>query len=236
MKYTHLLFDADNTLFDFGSAERRALAQTLADVGCPCDGVTEPLYHAVNQALWQRFNRGGVGREELLVERFAVFCRVLGRDDDPAALNRRYLDHLSRCAQLIPGALALCRALAPHYTLAIVTNGNARAQRGRFFASPLAEVIPWLFISEEIGFQKPQPEFFRAVLDRLSVRDLRRAVVIGDDPNSDILGGMRSGLDTIWYHPDGTPPPAGVTPTATVSSLAELGALLLPVPSHEIMK
>ena len=228
LPYDYILFDADNTLFDFDAAEAKALDATLAHFGYPCDDVTRPLYRAVNHALWHRFNLGRISREKLLVERFAVFVQVMGGTDDPAALNRCYLDQLSRNADLIPGAEELCRALAPHCTLAIVTNGNARAQWGRFERSPLKDLIPWLFISEEVGAQKPEPRFFQAVLDAMGIQDARRAVVVGDDPYSDILGGNRAGLDTIWYHPAATPPPEGICPTAVVRTFAQLEERLLP--------
>ena len=112
---------------------------------------TEARYLSINRALWNRLDRGEVRREWLVVERFAALLRALGRTGDAAALNRAYLDHLGEGSYLLPGAQALCRALAPRCTLAIVTNGVARAQRRRFEASPLNGLIPWLFISEELG-------------------------------------------------------------------------------------
>ena len=136
-RYEVVLFDADHTLFDFDRAEREALRQTLEEAGLPADGETEARYLSINRALWNRLDRGEVRREWLVVERFAALLRALGRTGDAAALNRAYLDHLGEGSYLLPGAQALCRALAPRCTLAIVTNGVARAQRRRFEASPL---------------------------------------------------------------------------------------------------
>ncbi|UQT49796.1 noncanonical pyrimidine nucleotidase, YjjG family [Flavonifractor plautii] len=111
-RYEVVLFDADHTLFDFDRAEREALRQTLEEAGLPADGETEARYLSINRALWNRLDRGEVRREWLVVERFAALLRALGRTGDAAALNRAYLDHLGR-AYLLPGAQALCRALAP---------------------------------------------------------------------------------------------------------------------------
>ena len=130
-RYEVVLFDADHTLFDFDRAEREALRQTLEEAGLPADGETEARYLSINRALWNRLDRGEVRREWLVVERFAALLRALGRTGDAAALNRAYLDHLGEGSYLLPGAQALCRALAPRCTLAIVTNGVARAQRRR---------------------------------------------------------------------------------------------------------
>ena len=166
-RYDYVLFDADNTLFDFDRAEAEALRTTLAEYGLPATPETEETYLAVNRALWAQFDRGEVSREWLVVERFARLLRALGRSGDPAAVNHAYLTHLGEGAFLLPGAEELCRALAPCCTLAIVTNGVAMAQRARFEASPLRDVVPWLFISEEVGASKPDPAFFAPVLRAL---------------------------------------------------------------------
>ena len=131
-RYDYVLFDADNTLFDFDRAEAEALRTTLAEYGLPATPETEETYLAVNRALWAQFDRGEVSREWLVVERFARLLRALGRSGDPAAVNHAYLTHLGEGAFLLPGAEELCRALAPCCTLAIVTNGVAMAQRARF--------------------------------------------------------------------------------------------------------
>ena len=77
----------------------------------------------------------------------------------------------------------------------------ASAQRGRFDRSPLKELIPWLFISEEVGYQKPQRQFFDAVLSAMSLPPSARIVVVGDSLTADILGAVNAGLDSIWYNP-----------------------------------
>ena len=227
-RYDYVLFDADHTLYDFDRAERRALEQTLTEHGYPFNAETEGLYRSINNALWNRLNRGEIRQDWLLVERFAAFCRALGRQDDPEALNRDYLDHLAQGGDLLPGAEELCRALAPHYTLALVTNGVGSAQRGRFARSPLHTLIPWLFISGEIGYAKPHPAFFQAVLDKLGVSDRSRVVMVGDNILTDIGGGKAAGLDTIWYNPWGLDHRDGIDPTWEVSSYGQIRAILLP--------
>ena len=91
-RYDYILFDADNTLFDFDAAERQALQQALEAHGYPFDPWTEQLYLSVNRILWRRFDLGTIGKDELLRERFAVFSRVMGGQDDPDEFNRYYLD------------------------------------------------------------------------------------------------------------------------------------------------
>lgn len=226
-RYDYLLFDADHTLFDFDQAEYCALRDTLLAFHYPFNADTQTFYHAVNRLLWHRFDLGEISREALVVERFAIFVRVMGGNADPAALNRFYLDRLAEGNQLFPGAEALCRALAPHCTLAIVTNGTAHAQRNRIATSALAPLFPWIFISEEVGWQKPERSFFLRVLSAMGITDPARAVVIGDNLFSDIQGGINAGLDTIWYHPSREANAIDIHPTYTVSSYEELQHYLL---------
>ena len=226
-RYDYILFDADNTLFDFDAAERQALQQALEAHGYPFDPWTEQLYLSVNRILWRRFDLGTIGKDELLRERFAVFSRVMGGQDDPDEFNRYYLDRLAQGSQLLPGAEELCRALAPHCTLAIVTNGVSHAQRGRFSASPLPPLFSGLFISGELGYHKPQREFFDIVLREMDIRDPSRAVVVGDNLLSDIQGGVNAGLDTVWYNPHGLPNSTGLQPTFEAADYDALRSFLL---------
>ena len=222
MRYDYLLFDADNTLFDFDRAEERALQATLEFFGYPLDSDTRELYRTINRVLWRRLDLGEISREALVVERFALFDRAMGGSRDAAALNRFYLDRLSEGAELLPGAEALCRSLAPRATLALVTNGVARAQRGRLARSALAGLFPYVFISEEVGWQKPQREFFSHVCSAMAIRDRRRAVVIGDNLVSDVQGGLQSGLDAVLFNPNGLPNPTQVRPTWEARSFSAL--------------
>ena len=227
-RYDYVLFDADHTLYDFDRAERRALRQALEERGYPFTPETENCYRTINNALWERLNRGEVAQSWLLVERFAAFTRAMGGSHDPVDFNRDYLAHLALGGDVFPGAEALCRALAPHCTLAIVTNGVASAQHGRIARSPLKDVFAHIFISEEIGYSKPDPRFFEAVLDTLDIQDRSRAVVVGDNLISDIGGGRAAGLDTIWYNPGHHLPEDEAAPTWEAADYAEVQAIILP--------
>lgn len=226
-RYDFVLLDADHTLFDFDRAEAEALRATLLRYGLPDTREVEETYLAINRALWARLDRGEVDRDWLVVERFRALLDRLGRSGDPAAMNRDYLDKLGEGAFLLPGAEEFCRALAPVCTLAIVTNGVARAQRRRFERSPLREVIPWLFISEEVGASKPDPAFFEPVLRALGSPDRRRVLMVGDNLLADIQGGINAGLDTAWYNPHRLPRDPARIPTWEADGYPALQRLIL---------
>ena len=226
-RYDTVLFDADNTLFDFDAAEAQALDLTLEAYGYPVDGRSRDCYLTVNRDLWERFDRGEVKREWLVVERFAALQRSLGGHHDPAEMNAFYLSRLAEAGCLLPGAEELCRALVPSCTLASFTNGVASAQRGRFARSPLKALIPWLFISEEVGYQKPQRQFFGAVLSAMSLPPSARIVVVGASLTADILGAVNAGLDSIWYNPNGLPGRPDIVPTFEARSFDQISHLIL---------
>ena len=177
-RYDIVFLDADNTLFDFDAAEHAALRLVLEERGYPATPETEALYLGFNRDLWSAFDRGEVTQEFLLVERFRLLTRALGGTDDPAAFNRDYLSHMAACSRLLPGAEALCRDLVRGgCRLALATNGVARVQHTRLAASPLSPWLEWVYISEELGAQKPQRAFFDRAFAGMGVRDKSRAVM-----------------------------------------------------------
>ena len=227
-RYKYVLLDADETLFDFKRSEQEALNKVLTDRGYPTDEETVALYLKINSALWDANARGEVDQDFLTVERFAAFMRVKGGDHDPRKFNRDYLEALGSGCYLLPGAEEFCRTLRDGgCELAIVTNGLPTAQWGRFDRSPLKGIIPHMFVSMELGCQKPQPEYFDKVCEALGIADRSHAVVMGDSLRSDIQGGVNAGIDTIWFAPGGEAEPETPKPTYIVRSYGEALALLL---------
>ncbi len=225
--YDIVLLDADNTLFDFDAAEGAALRRALEERGYPFTPETQALYLSINRPLWAAFDRGEVTQDFLVVERFRLLVERLGGDHDPAAFNRDYLTYLGQGNQLLPGAEELCRELrGAGCLLALATNGVARVQRARLESSPLKPYFSAIFISQELGAQKPQQAFFQAVFDALDIRDRHQCVMVGDTLGSDILGGLAAGIDTIWYNPRGLSS-GDIHPTYTASSFQEVRRFIL---------
>lgn len=227
-RYDTVLLDADNTLFDFDAAEEAALARALGAWGCPLDPQVLSRYLEINRDLWAAFDRGEVEQDHLLVERFRLLGEALGRPWDPSAVNDAYLTALGEESRLLPGAEALCRSLKEAgCRLALATNGAARVQHARLEGSPLRDLFSGVFISGEMGVQKPQRAFFDRALEALGETDRRRAVMVGDDLGSDIRGGIGAGLDTIWYAPRGQAAPADLAPTYIARDFEEIRAIIL---------
>ena len=153
--YSYLLFDADNTLFDFDAANRNAFHAVCRQCDIPDTDETFALYERCNNAMWAAFDRGECTKDFLVVERFRRFLEAMALDRDPALCNRIHLKALGESTLLLPHAEEVCRTLSRTHRLYIVTNAVASVQRSRLHRSAVAPYITDAFISEDAGASKP---------------------------------------------------------------------------------
>lgn len=230
-EYKWLLFDADNTLFDFDAAQDFSLTRTMIYHGMEPTEARKNHFKAINAALWAAFDRGEISQDSLVVERYARFLAEEGFEGDPAAWNEMALRRLAESPVLLPGAEKLIYKLSSRYTLALITNGVAFVQRERLKRSPLGRYFgDRVFISGEMGCQKPERAFFDKVLTELGAsRQKGKVLVIGDSLSSDILGAFNARLDSMWFDRAnaGSPRPK---PTYRVTSYADMEKILIPSP------
>lgn len=220
--YDIVLLDADMTIWDFEASEKYALADTVESLGVAMTEEIARYYHEVNTALWYAFDLRQVTKEELSYKRFDDLLRFVGKQGDPLALNHFYQQRLGEHSIMLPGAEEMCAALAERCTLYILTNGMRTAQVGRFEKSPIKKYIKEMFISEDMGCQKPDKEYFDKVFGIIGLQDKSRAVMVGDSLTSDIQGGINGGVDTIWYNPKRKPVNPEIMPTYTAYTMDEI--------------
>ena len=208
MKYTTLLMDADDTIFDFPKCEYAALKNALEDCGYPFSDETAESFSRINAALWKQFEIGQITRSELRVKRFKemiaqCFCGCTeGRADCETAADQ-YVKRLAQQARFIDGAEQALEKLSERYEIYIITNGLKTVQEGRFALARLDRYIKKIYISDAMGVQKPSKEYFDAVLADLPGKDKDRILVVGDSLTSDMQGGRNAGFDTCIYDPKG---------------------------------
>ena len=216
-RFDYLLLDADNTVLDFSKSERIALSDLLSSQGLPITPEVIDTYSMLNEKLWRQLERGELKREELQRLRFEQLLTYLEREapwhpewdltgfdweqTDAAALNENFIDHLSRQTWLMTDADLILPQLRQRWELVIVTNGIQRAQQGRLAGSKVADCFSSVFVSETVGYDKPDPRYFDHVCAELGVQDRSRLLLIGDSPASDLLGGYNAGIPTCWYNP-----------------------------------
>ncbi len=226
-RYDTVLFDADQTLFDFVRSERCALCAALEAAGITPTHEMIERYSEINLATWKRLERGEITKEALRTERFEVFCRHFGFQKDVPRMAADYLASLATQSFLLEDAFAVCETLAAHCRLYIVTNGIASVQHGRFDRSPIKPLFQDIFISDELGAEKPSRLFFDEVARRVPDFDPAHTLIVGDSLTSDMAGGTNAGLDTCWFNPSRKPVPAELPITYTVSSLWDVIPLAL---------
>lgn len=222
-RYRAILLDMDNTLFDFDHAEKHAFFEVCARYQIAADDVAYAAYHAINDYLWKELEKGHVEREQLRCLRFSCMLQLMRREDvDAACFNEQYMEGVASDAGMFPGAANFCRALLQRgYRLGIVTNGSARNQTKRLQASEIAGLIEVVEISEN-SRPKPEPDIFLRAAQRLHTSP-QETLVVGDSLPADILGGIRAGMDTLWYCPKGQTSADGkILPTYQASSYDEM--------------
>ncbi|MBQ9461238.1 MAG: YjjG family noncanonical pyrimidine nucleotidase [Clostridia bacterium] len=210
MKYTTLLMDADDTIFDFPKCEYAALKNSLTDCGYTFSDEICSRFSSINAALWKKFERGEITRADLRIRRFRELIEQCfqqcfpgtaeGRSDCETAANQ-YVKRLSEQAILIDGALEALDALSKKYEIYIITNGLKPVQEGRFAIAGLDRFVRRAYISDAMGVQKPSAEYFAMVLDDIPEKDRSKILVVGDSLTSDMKGGRNAGLDTCLYDP-----------------------------------
>jgi len=199
MKYKFLLFDMDDTLFDFQQTEKVAFRQVMVQNDIPYSEDLVAAYKRINHKLWTDYELGKIKKEEIFV-RFDKLMAVLHLTIDGQELEHQYRRLLGEGIDLMPDAEAVCRLLAEQYEMYIVTNGTAKTQLDRLAGSGLGKYFKDIFISEYIGAAKPSEVFFDYVKANIPEFQNDKALIIGDSLICDIGGGRKAGIDTCWMN------------------------------------
>lgn len=221
-----IFFDLDNTLLDFTRAEAAALTRALRELDAPAEPWVLERYHVINQRQWELLEEGALTREQVLTGRFSILFRELGLARDPAQICGRYERYLSEGHWFVPGAEALLAELSPRYALYLASNGSAAVQHSRLKSAGIIPCFRDIFISQEMGADKPSPEFFRRCFAAIPGFEKETALMVGDSLTSDIRGGIRAGIRTCWFHPEGGPARPDIRPDHTITALEQLPKLL----------
>ena len=223
-----ILWDVDGTLLDFHAAERAAIRSLFSefDLGeCSDDMVSR--YSKINDIFWQRLERNEISKPEVLVGRFACFFREVGVPESLAyEFNERYQLRLGDTIVYRDDSLEIVKRLRGKVKQYVVSNGTIIAQTKKLKRSGFGELMDGVFLSEQIGIEKPNKEFFDAVFSEIGTGERSRTMIVGDSLTSDIRGGNNAGIVTCWYNPYHHPLPEGCLADHVIDDLHEIFSLI----------
>lgn len=216
-----ILWDIDNTLLSFDAAEKVALNRDFEEfeLGEFTDEMLQ-CYIGINRKYWQALERGEITRPEVLVGRFEEFFKIYNLPIEKApAFNERYQELLGDTICFHDDAYNIVKDFKGKVLQCAASNGTKVAQIRKLKNSGLDQLLELIFISEDVGAEKPAKEFFDKVLceinDWLEANEINlddveayqgklkgdEIIIVGDSLTSDILGGNNAGIKTCWYNP-----------------------------------
>ena len=222
--YKYLLWDVDGTVLDFLAAEKYAIQFLFNkyNIG-ECSDEMIKQYSKINSKYWRLLEEGKLTKPEILVGRFRDFFEAIGADTTIAeAFNADYQLTLGDHIEFVDNAKDILLSQKGKYTIAAVTNGTKVAQEKKLRLSGVDEIFDAIFISEDIGAEKPAKEFFDHVFDKLGIADKKDALIIGDSLTGDMKGGEGYGIDTCWYNPMHKPNTLNISITYEIDNLGKL--------------
>ena len=219
-----ILWDIDGTLLNFGLAETAALNKCFEIFNLV--RLTDEMindYKSINDIYWKKLERNEVTRAQVLVGRFRDFFDKYGIDKSIAEeFNQNFQIELGKTYVFNPYGKEIVKKLIGKYDQYAVTNGSLTAQKGKLEGSDLNNILKDSFISELVGYEKPDIRFFDYVFEKIGDYDRENYVIIGDSLTSDIQGGVNANIKTIWFNPDSKENYLNLPIDAEIRSLKEI--------------
>ncbi len=226
-KITTILWDVDNTLLDFDYSMRNSLKQCFLTIGIEDCGEMIDRYAEINDMYWKRLERGEVTKAQLLVGRFKDLLTEFHLEHiDYLKFKEEFQANLGTIYSYLDDSLTICKALQTQYKQYVVTNGVAYTQQSKLGLAGFKDVMNGLFISDEIGFNKPDKRFFEYCMEHIAEKDKEKILIVGDSLTSDIKGGNNIGIKTCWYNPKQKPLEEGYQVDVEISDLHDIYEVL----------
>ena len=224
--FEFLFLDLDDTILDFQKAEAVALSKTLRSFGLEPTETVLKRYNLINKAHWEALERKELTREQVLVGRFHVLFEEMGITVEPVKVARTYENNLSIGHWFLPGAEEAVERLSKKYKLYLASNGTAKVQAGRLKSANISRFFQEVFVSQELGANKPSLEYFEKCFARIPGFEKAKAIIVGDSLTSDILGGQNAGIATCWVNPHHKPRREDIRVDYEIEALSQLEELL----------
>lgn len=198
----------------------------LQEMGIPSFDAFHETYRKHNERLWGLYSENQVGKEVVRVHRFQHTLRDFDIHDEQIVshLADAFVARTPYKANLIPGAIELLDSLKGRFRMAIITNGFKEVQYIKLKQSGLADYFEKVYISEEVGINKPDPGIFQHAMKDMESPEPSDCMMVGDTYQTDVIGALRAGMHAVHYSPESTV--AHTPPVITIKHLQELSDLL----------
>lgn len=221
-----VLLDLDNTLIDFNECARHSIMNIFSELGFEYSENVFETFICENVKIWKRLEKGEITKADLRANRWNIILKKLGIDYDGTIIEEKFENGVAQGAYAVDGAYELLDYLYPKYELYIVSNGFRFVQESRLKIGDFRKYFKDIFLSEDIGIQKPAKEFFDYCFDKLSHPNKENVILIGDSLSADIIGGLNYGIDCIWFNKNGDKLPKSIEPTYIVDRLKDIEKIL----------
>jgi putative hydrolase of the HAD superfamily len=229
IKYKHIFFDLDQTLWDFKSSSKLILEQIYLKYSLSnyFESFDEFYYNYQyhNELLWADYKNGKLKKSILRWQRFYKTIHEKGLKNKEIAkkIAQDYVDGLSYQNTVFPYAIDALEYLSKKYKLYVLTNGFKEIQDIKMKICKLDTYFQRVFTSEEMGFLKPQRGAFEFALNSVNAKK-SESIMVGDDLKSDIIGAKTFGIDQVLFNPDNIS--HNENPTFEIQSLKQLNDIL----------
>lgn len=230
IKYRHIFFDLDHTIWDFDKNAEETLyelydAYGLSEIGLPSAAIFIETYTRNNHRLWADYHTGKISKTELRETRFRKTFLDLGVHPDliPLAFEDDYVQLCPTKTNLFPYAHETLRYLKNKYTLHLISNGFKESSELKIGKTNIGSYFQHIIISEIVGVNKPDKAIFEHALN-LASAEKGESLMIGDSLEADVYGALNFGMDAIYFNPFNTPKPGDVP--LQVTHLKELTLIL----------
>ncbi len=221
-----VLLDLDNTLIDFNECARHSIMNIFKEFGFPYTEKVFETFITENIKIWKRLEKGEITKAELRANRWNIILGKLGIDYDGTIIEERFENGVAQGAYAVEGAYELLDYLHPKYELYIVSNGFRFVQESRLKIGDFRKYFKDIFLSEDIGVQKPAKEFFDYCFEKLNTPKKEDVILIGDSLSADIIGALNYGIDSVWFNKTGDDLPEDIKPTYIIDKLKDIENLL----------
>lgn len=216
-----VLVDVDNTLLDFEKSSQLAIKRTCEDFGILYSDKLLDVFLDINHSMWRQIQDGSLTKAQLWQHRWNKIFGLVGISADGPTFEKEFHRYLHECAVPVDGAIEFLEYLHSKYTVCTASNASFEQQHHRLDLSGMLKYIDKMFVSEQIGAQKPNSAFFEACFKKLPFSP-QKSIMIGDDLHADMLGASQFKMLTCWYNPLNLPNLENVPVDFVISDLSDI--------------